>query len=87
MSEWFANGRIIDVIVLAMMVEGIVLAAVQARTGRGLGTRPLLTTLASGAALMLAVRAALVGAGWAVVSVCLLAGLVAHLVDLASRWR
>ena len=87
MSEWFASGRIIDVILLAMVAEGVLLAAVQARTGRGLGTRPLLMTLTSGAALMLAVRAALVGASWGVVSACLMAGLAAHLLDLAARWK
>ena len=39
------------------------------------------------AILMLALRAALVGAGWIAVAAWMLAGLVAHLADLGLRFR
>jgi hypothetical protein len=87
MSAWFANGRVIDVILFLMLLEGCVLALARLRTGRGLSLAAIATLLVSGAALMLALRAALVGARWEVVSVCLVMGLVAHLVDIARRWE
>jgi hypothetical protein len=87
MSAWFANGRVIDAILLLMIVEGAVLCFVRARSGRGLSFRAVATLLTSGGALMLALRAALIGAPWEIISACLLVGLAAHLVDVATRWE
>jgi hypothetical protein len=87
MSAWFASGRVIDAILLLMLAEGALLWFLRARFGRGLPPRAILTLLASGAALMLALRAALTGAPWELVSAFLTAGLVAHLADVASRWE
>jgi len=49
--------------------------------------RDLLVTLASGACLLLALRAALAGAGWELIALCLLAAGVAHAVDLKQRTK
>ena len=87
MSALFANGHIVDLILALMLLEAVALMVLRARTGHGLPTSQVLVTLLSGAALMLALRAALVGMNWAVVAACLFAGLVLHLLDLASRWR
>jgi hypothetical protein len=87
MSEWFANGRVIDAILALMVLEGIVFWSIRTRYGRGLPLRALATLLASGAALMLALRAALTGARWEIVSAFLVVGLIAHLVDVATRWE
>ncbi len=87
MSTWFASGRVIDAILLLMLAEGAALWVLHARYRRGLPPRAILTLLASGAALMLALRAALTGAPWEHVSGFLVAGLIAHLVDVASRWE
>ena len=46
---------------------------------------PFGATLAAGAALMLALRAALTGAGWPTVAAWMLVGLVAHAADLILR--
>jgi hypothetical protein len=43
--------------------------------------------LLPGICLLLAVRAALAGAAWPWVPMTLAAALVAHLLDLRSRWR
>jgi hypothetical protein len=86
MSAWFANGRVIDAILALMVLEGFVLWIIRTRYGRGLPLRAIATLLASGAALMLALRAALTGAPWETVSAFLVVGLIAHLVDVASRW-
>jgi hypothetical protein len=84
-ASWFASGRIIDGILLLVAVEALVLAWLSRRSG--LPLPGLLATLASGAALMLALRAALTGAGWMSVAFWLLAGLVAHGADLGLRLR
>ena len=91
MSAWFAagfaSGRMIDAIIVLMLIEGAVLWRIRTRHKRGLPGRAILTLLASGGALMLALRAALTGAPWEHVSGFLCVGLVAHLVDVATRWE
>ncbi|MEL6064275.1 MULTISPECIES: hypothetical protein [unclassified Methylobacterium] len=84
-ASWFASGRIIDAILLLVAGEALLLVWIARR--RGLPLPSLLANLASGAALMLALRAALVGAGWVTVAGWMLAGLVAHLADLNLRFR
>ena len=81
----FASGRIVDGILLLVAGEALVLAWLARRGGPPLAS--LLVNLASGAALMLALRAALAGSGWAAVAAWMLAGLLAHLADLALRFR
>lgn len=83
----FASGRVIDAILVLVALEAVALLAWRARTGRGPAPRPLLCNLASGAALMLAVRASLTGAAWPVVAACLLGALGAHAGELALRIR
>ncbi|MCJ2067511.1 hypothetical protein MKK75_01625 [Methylobacterium sp. J-030] len=84
-ASWFASGRIVDGILLLVAAEALVLAWLSRRGGPPLAT--LLANLASGAALMLALRAALTGAGWFAVAGWMLAGLVAHSADLGLRFR
>ena len=81
----FASGRIVDGILLLVAAEALLLAWLSRRGGPALPA--LLANLASGAALMLALRAALVGAGWIAVAGWLLAGLLAHCADLGLRFR
>lgn len=87
MSGLFASGRIIDLVLLLTLIEGLVLAAHRRRTGRGLPLPALLATLAPGICLMLAVRGALVGAWWGWIATCLAASFVTHVGDLRSRWH
>ena len=86
MAELFASGRIVDLIVAGMALEALILLAYRFRTGRGIAARDLLVNLAAGLCLMLALRAALAGAGWGLVAAPLAAGLLAHLADLRCRW-
>jgi hypothetical protein len=85
MESLFASGRIVDIILLLVAGEALVLAWLGRRGGPPLTS--LLANLASGAALMLALRAALAGTGWTAVAGWMLAGLVAHLADLGLRFR
>lgn len=78
----------LDAILILVLVEALALPAWRARTGRGVPTRALLPNLAAGFFLMLAVRIALAPqlGPWPIAA-CLTCALVAHLVDLAMRWR
>lgn len=87
MTEFFASGRAVDLILCLMVAEGILLAFYHRRTGRGIAIRDLAGVLLAGGFLLLALRAALTGASWVWVAGFLVAGLVAHLGDLARRWR
>ena len=87
LASLFESGRIIDVILVLVAVEALVLLGVRLRWGRCPAPLALLSNLASGAALMLALRAALAGAGFVAVAGWMLAGLAAHLADLGLRFR
>jgi hypothetical protein len=87
MAELFASGRIIDLILVLVAVEAAVLALWRRWSGSGPGFGGMAANLASGACLLLAVRAALVGAGWELVALPLLGSLLAHAVDLYGRRR
>ncbi len=87
MDALFASGRIVDLILVLVAFEAAALAFWRVRLRGGFRLRPLLCNLASGAALMLAVRAALTGAGWEIVATCLALSLAAHLVELVLRLR
>lgn len=77
----------IDAILVLVLVEGVGLVVFNRVTGRGPPARKVPAMLAAGFFLMLAVRLALAGSGEAWLAACLLAALVAHLLDLAGRWR
>jgi membrane-bound metal-dependent hydrolase YbcI (DUF457 family) len=87
MSELFATGRIVDLILVAMLLEGALLFWWHRRTGRGFPVDLIATTLLAGGFLLLALRAALIGSAWPWVALWLFAGLVAHLADLRRRLR
>ena len=84
MAELFESGRIIDLILLFILVECVLLWAWRRPE---LLLPELLPNILSGAALMLAVRLALVGARWEWIALSLLAALCAHLCDLGLRLR
>jgi hypothetical protein len=84
MDELFANGRIVDLILLFMVGEAIALCAYHYVTGKGLEPLDVLIALIPGACLLLALRGALTDVHWNSIALWLGAALVAHLVDL---WR
>jgi len=87
MSEWLAGTRVIDLILVAMVVEGIALSLFHRRTGRGVSGAALAWNLAAGAGLLLALRGALSGLQWHWVALALLMALGAHVGDLSRRWQ
>lgn len=87
MAELFASGRIIDLILLLVVVEGIAFFVYRQRTSRGPATADLLSNFLAGGCLLLALRSALTGTAWGWIAVCLVAALLAHVSDVWGRWR
>jgi hypothetical protein len=87
MAELFASGRVVDLLLLLLALEGLLLIAWHRRSGRGIPPAEVLGFLLAGACLMLALRAALTGAGWQMVGLWLALGGVAQAYDLWRRWR
>lgn len=83
----FASGRAVDAILLLMVLEGVALIAYARATGRGIAPAAVVANLTSGAALLLALRAAMSGWGATAVAACLMVSFAAHVADLARRWR
>lgn len=81
------SGGLVEAILALVALEGALLAVVLRRSGRAAALPGLLATLLSGAALLLALRAALIGAGAVWIGAWLAAALAAHLLDLWLRFR
>jgi hypothetical protein len=78
-TAFFASGHAVDVVLAFMALEAVIIIA------RG---RPVLTvvlTIVPGAAMMLALRAAMTGASWQWIAVWLTVSLPLHLADLRHR--
>lgn len=87
MSAWFANGRVLDLILLGMALEGASLTLLFRTRGQGVPPGALWPNLLSGMCLLLAMRAGLAEAWWGWVSLPLLGALAFHVADLRRLWR
>lgn len=85
MRELFTSGRIADVALVLLAIEGALLCALRQRPARVRAA--MLTGLLPGVFLLLALRAALAGDEWYRLAAFMAAALVAHLADLWRRWR
>ena len=86
MAKLIASGRIVDCIAGLMLLEFIALCLVRAQAGRGIKPLELGISLAAGMALLFALRAALQGLAWQLISMWLIVGLIAHVLYLKLRW-
>ena len=77
----------VDFVLMAIATEAIGLGIYNRLTGRGLVLIDLIANLASGAALVLALRLTIAEAPMVAVLASLLASLAAHVLDLKRRWR
>jgi Na+/phosphate symporter len=87
MAAYLDNGRLIDWIVALLALEALALSAVRALFGLGPSVTSTIANCTAGGALFLALRAAMANAPFPVIGACLLVALVAHVADLATRWR
>ncbi len=79
MSALFASGHAVDIVLAVMLIEAVALIA------RGRAAATIVLAFLPGALILLAVRAALTGAGWPWVALALAASFPAHLGDLRRR--
>ena len=86
MGQFIESGRVVDAILVLIVVQFAGLAWLHRRRGIGPSPRDLWPTLAAGAALLLALRAALVGAHWSWIAAWLTLAFAAHLADIHRRW-
>jgi hypothetical protein len=86
-TTFFASGSIIDLILAMMVAEALILVTFRSITGRGAPQVEILTNLLAGAFLMMALRNALIQSHWTWTAAWLAAALLAHVADLAARWR
>jgi hypothetical protein len=86
MTELFESGRIVDLILAFVALEAVALLVYAHGTARGIAPMGVLTNLAAGTCLLLALRCALVASPWGWTAAWLLAALFAHLADLGQRW-
>ena len=87
MSALFSSGRIIDLILVGMVFEGLALAALHRFAGRGVAPQTYLANLLAGMCILLAMRLLLGGAWWGYASCALLFALIFHVADLSVKWR
>ncbi|MGE4243386.1 hypothetical protein [Ramlibacter sp.] len=87
MGEWLTASRIVDLVIVLSVLEGLALGLHHRLTGRGLRPGDYALNLVSGLCLMLALRAVLDGAGWPWLAAWMLAAGLAHWADLWRRWR
>jgi hypothetical protein len=87
MRDLFASGRVVELILGFMLIEAVALGIYHRRSGRGVQPLDLAVNLAAGALLLLALRAARVDPDPLAPAPYLAVALVAHLCDLARRWR
>lgn len=79
LAAFFTSGHAVDLVLAFMVVEAIILIM---RKRRAL---TVALTILPGAAMMLALRAALTGVGWQMVAIWLTVSLPLHLADLRHR--
>ena len=87
MHELFSTGLIVDLIIVFVLAEWAAIVLFRVRSGKGIPALEITANLLAGILLMLALRAALVGASWHWIAAALTAALAAHLGDLSQRWR
>lgn len=85
MAAFFHSGLVFNLILAALAVEIALAGLYFWRRRQGLVMFSFIANGLAGAALVLALRSALLGAGWLFVAIYLLAGLLAHLADVGLR--
>ena len=80
------SGRIVDLMLLFVAVEVVAIAVIRYRRTGSPSALPLIANIGAGASLMVALRISLTSGNWQGITVCLLAALVFHSMDIAFRW-
>ena len=86
MADMIINAALIDWILALVALEGAAVLGWRALSGRGPQPLAFLSTLMTGAFLLVALRGAVSGASGGWIGACVFAGCLAHFVDLTARW-
>lgn len=86
MEALLTSGRIAELILALMAVEVAVLLFLWFRHGVGIRPLSLITNMAAGGSLVLALYVTLIGGSPYTLAAILLLSLVAHVADMAVRW-
>ena len=86
-NGFFAGTGLVDFVIAVTLLEGLLLSLRNVRTGRGMPVRDVLAMLLPGMWLMLAMRSVILGHGWLVTALYLLAAGLSHVSDLLRRHR
>ncbi len=87
MEDLFVSGRIVDWVIALLVLEMVGLLAWQTITGTRVFCVDVLSGIAAGLFLLLALRCALRDLSWMWVALCLSGALAAHLASLWARGR
>ena len=87
LRQLIENGTLPLMILGIMALEAVLVSAVFLRRGKTRAIPQLLAGLAAGAALVLALRAALLDQGWDIIARFLLVSLLAHAAELGLKFR
>lgn len=87
MADIYANGYLVDLILVVVVLEALLLIGIWHIAGRGVRPGDFLPNLISGGLMLLALRLTLGGAGWLWPTLSLTAAGLAHLYDIGRRWR
>jgi len=85
-DELLRGAWMVDAVIVFMAIEAVVLLAYRRATGRGMAAAALWPNMAAGLCLLLALSAALHGAGGGWIALALMAAGLAHVLDLRARW-
>jgi hypothetical protein len=78
---------LVDLALVLVALEVAAVAVYRVATGRGPSLLPFIANIVSGLCLMVALRFALSSVGSGAIILAITGSLVAHLIDLAWRWR
>jgi len=87
MKELFSSGHIVDFILALVALEAIFVIGWRLYKKGGPALLAFISNLLAGTFLLLGLRSALVGASWPLISLCLSAGLLSHLINLVMTWE
>ena len=85
MEQFITSGAVTVVILCVLVIEAVIVSVYLVRRNQKPRLPGFLAGLAAGGCLVLALRAALTGDGWAMIAMYLTLSFLAHAIELALR--
>jgi hypothetical protein len=87
LGEFLAAGHFVDLVLIFLVIEAVWVISHWRKTKRGVAPADFLPGMISGALMLIALRVTIGGGHFLVPTICLCLAGLAHLVDVARRWR